>query len=288
MAMACRRGVRWPLLGGASLVGCVRALSSSGASPAAGLSVRQRLKQQSVPEDVLQRIHELGVSREKGKQANERRDIVLKQMSKKRLGKMKLICSANAIEELPTGSPHSELALAGRSNVGKSSLLNALVGRRGGTHTNGLAEVENKPGVTKSLNFYENPAAAAANLPGVRLVDMPGYGFAYADPTAVKRWQNLMHDYVVLDRAGTPQHVMLVLDARQSLRQADREFLLFVDSEVCRECAACVERMRRVENPMAHRRRFRMGRVGRDEALSVHSSSDPSVRPRACGCSDRG
>lgn len=187
--MACTRPVLRPWV-------CVdrcwlRGLSSSGAVAASdGLSVRQRLKQQRVPQDMLQRIRELGVSREKGKQADERRAVALRQMGRKRLGKMKLICTANALAELPTraGAPQPELALAGRSNVGKSSLLNALVGRRGGaSNTNGIAEVQNKPGVTKSLNFYANPAAAAAGLPGVRIVDMPGltptrYPYLYPTP----------------------------------------------------------------------------------------------------------
>ncbi|MEI4573094.1 GTPase, partial [Klebsiella pneumoniae] len=78
---------------------------------------------------------------------------------------------------------------AGRSNVGKSSLLNALTGR------NGLARTSNMPGRTQELNFFD-VGAQPGEVPQFRLVDMPGYGFAKAPKDVVKTWRFLVNDYL--------------------------------------------------------------------------------------------
>jgi GTP-binding protein len=115
--------------------------------------------------------------------------------------------AAQRIDQLPeTGPP--EVALCGRSNVGKSSLLNAITGQKA------LARVSHTPGRTRQLNFFD--------LDGGRmtLVDMPGYGYAQA-PKAVKEdWQGLMFDF--LRGRPTLRRVLLLMDARVETKPADR------------------------------------------------------------------
>ena len=112
----------------------------------------------------------------------------------------------------PTGG--AEIAFAGRSNVGKSSLVNALTGRRS------LARISGRPGRTRQLNFFD--------LDGrLTLVDMPGYGYAEAARTVKADWQGLMFDYL----RGRPalRRVMLLLDARIEVKEADRAVMDLLD-----------------------------------------------------------
>ncbi|NNM57273.1 ribosome biogenesis GTP-binding protein YihA/YsxC [Acidocella sp.] len=122
--------------------------------------------------------------------------------------------AAQALDHLP--APNGiEVAFAGRSNVGKSSLLNALTGRKA------LARVSHQPGRTRQLNFFQMEAAP------IVLVDMPGYGYAEA-PKAIKRdWQGLMLDYL----RGRPnlRRVFLLLDARIELKPADEVVMELLD-----------------------------------------------------------
>jgi GTP-binding protein len=122
--------------------------------------------------------------------------------------------AAQQLEHLPEPAG-TEIAFAGRSNVGKSSLLNALTGRKA------LARVSHQPGRTRQLNFFQLEAAP------IVLVDMPGYGYAEA-PKAIKRdWQGLMLDYL----RGRPnlRRVLLLLDARVVVKTADRTVLELLD-----------------------------------------------------------
>jgi GTP-binding protein len=122
--------------------------------------------------------------------------------------------AAQALAHLP--EPRGiEVAFAGRSNVGKSSLLNALTGRHA------LARVSHQPGRTRQLNFFQLEAAP------IVLVDMPGYGYAEA-PKSIKRdWQGLMLDYL----RGRPnlRRVLLLLDARIEVKTSDETVLELLD-----------------------------------------------------------
>jgi GTP-binding protein len=130
-------------------------------------------------------------------------------------GPVAFLKSAPTLEFLP-GADVPEVAFAGRSNVGKSSLLNALTGR------NALARTSNTPGRTQELNFFDVGTPLA-----FRLVDMPGYGFAKAPKDVVKKWRFLVNDFLrgrdVLKRA------LVLIDARHGIKEVDREILEMLD-----------------------------------------------------------
>ena len=110
-----------------------------------------------------------------------------------------------------------EIAFAGRSNVGKSSLINALVGQLR------LARASNTPGRTQELNFFTEPEA------GVYLVDMPGYGFAQAPKDKVKAWNT--HAARLSRRAANAARAScLLIDARHGLKPADDEIMALLDT----------------------------------------------------------
>ena len=117
------------------------------------------------------------------------------------------------IEQLPDPDL-PEVAIAGRSNVGKSSLINGLVGMHK------LARASNEPGRTREVNFFD--------LDGkMRLVDLPGYGWAKASKGEVKRFQNLGRDY--LRGRVTLKRVYLLIDSRHGLKKVDDEALDALD-----------------------------------------------------------
>jgi GTP-binding protein len=123
------------------------------------------------------------------------------------------VYAAQRIDQLP-GLRGPEVAFAGRSNVGKSSLMNALTGHHA------LARVSNTPGRTRQLNFFD--------LGGrLTLVDMPGYGYAKAGKDIKSDWQGLMFDY--LRGRPTLRRVLLLLDARIELKEADRAVMDLLD-----------------------------------------------------------
>jgi GTP-binding protein len=108
----------------------------------------------------------------------------------------------------------AEIAFAGRSNVGKSSLINALTGRKA------LARTSHTPGRTQELIFFAGP-------PHLTLVDMPGYGYAAAPKTKVKAWTELIHAYL-RGRANLAR-VYVLIDARHGLKAPDTDVLASLD-----------------------------------------------------------
>src|SRR6202007_2816408 len=112
-----------------------------------------------------------------------------------------------------------EIAFAGRSNVGKSSLLNALTNRKS------LARTSNTPGRTQELNFFA--LGGDVETARLRIVDMPGYGYAAAPKTTIAAWTNAMQDY--LRGRASLLRVFVLIDARHGLKSADADMLSLLD-----------------------------------------------------------
>ena len=118
-----------------------------------------------------------------------------------------------AMDGLPPGD-RVEICFAGRSNVGKSSLINALTGRKG------LARASNTPGRTQEINFFDLGARAW-------VVDLPGYGFAQAPVDVVARWQALLKTYLA-GRANL-RRAFVLIDARHGVKAVDHEIMDLLD-----------------------------------------------------------
>ena len=125
----------------------------------------------------------------------------------------RFVAGASEIAGLPRETL-PEVAFAGRSNVGKSSLINALTGRRM------LARTSHTPGRTRQINFFD--------LDGrLMLVDLPGYGYAEASKTEVRRWTGLLRRY--LQTRAALQRVCLLIDARHGIKELDRPVMHVLD-----------------------------------------------------------
>jgi GTP-binding protein len=124
------------------------------------------------------------------------------------------VAGAARPEQLPPEGP-AEIAFAGRSNVGKSSLLNRLLGRRS------LARVSRTPGRTQQINFFAVGEA-------LRFVDLPGYGFARVPARVQEDWRVLVEHY--LRRRRSLRAVVVLIDARRGLEADDEHLLEFLDA----------------------------------------------------------
>lgn len=117
------------------------------------------------------------------------------------------------LSQLPAAD-RPEIAFAGRSNVGKSSIINALTGQKG------LAKTSNTPGRTQQLNYFD--------LDGrLHFVDMPGYGFAQAPEKLVRQWQAMIFTY--LQGRVNLKRVFLLIDARHGIKKVDKEVMEMLD-----------------------------------------------------------
>jgi GTP-binding protein len=128
-------------------------------------------------------------------------------------GPSRFLLGVAKLEQLPP-ERGVEIAFAGRSNVGKSSLINALTG------VNGLARASNTPGRTRELNFFDVNGQ-------ITLVDMPGYGYAKASKSEVKAWQAVLRGYL-RGRPGLTRAFVLI-DGRHGILKADEEMFDLLD-----------------------------------------------------------
>lgn len=125
---------------------------------------------------------------------------------------IEFLLSAHSLKQLPdTGLP--EIAFAGRSNVGKSSLINRLIGRKA------LVKVSGRPGKTQGLNYFKVADA-------LYLVDLPGYGFARVSRTLQDSWQGLISSY--LEERATLKCVVIIMDLRHPPKEQDTQLLAWL------------------------------------------------------------
>lgn len=130
-------------------------------------------------------------------------------------GRVEFLLSAPQLKFLPDPD-YPEVAFCGRSNVGKSSLINALTGRKA------IARTSVTPGRTQELNFFE-----VGDPTQFRFVDMPGYGFAKAPVKVVEKWRKLVRTYL---RGRVPlKRTLVLVDARHGLKDSDREMMQMLD-----------------------------------------------------------
>ncbi|QGY79415.1 ribosome biogenesis GTP-binding protein YihA/YsxC [Sphingorhabdus lacus] len=131
-------------------------------------------------------------------------------------GPVTFLKSAPKLEFLPDPIV-PEIAFAGRSNVGKSSLINALVNRKD------MARASNTPGRTQELNFFD-----VGTPPLFRIVDMPGYGYAKAPLKTVQQWRYLINDY--LRGRAVLKRVFVLIDSRHGIKEVDHEIMKMLDT----------------------------------------------------------
>lgn len=130
-------------------------------------------------------------------------------------GEVDFLKGVVALDGLPTPQDRIDVCFAGRSNVGKSSLINALTGRKA------LARASTTPGRTQEINYFTLGASHY-------LVDLPGYGFAKAPKPVVERWQKLLKSY--LSGRASLRRAFVLIDARHGPKPVDEEIMALLDS----------------------------------------------------------
>lgn len=170
-------------------------------------------------------------------------------------GETEFVKGVVAMSGLPPAD-RMEVCFAGRSNVGKSSLINALTGRKG------LARASNTPGRTQEINFF---TAGDSHY----LVDLPGYGYANAPLAVVEKWQRLLKQY--LSGRQTLRRAFVLIDARHGVKKVDEEILSLLDSSAV--TFQCV--LTKADKVKAAERETVLGQVR--SALSKHPAAFPEI-----------
>ncbi|MGR3617014.1 MAG: ribosome biogenesis GTP-binding protein YihA/YsxC [Paracoccaceae bacterium] len=146
--------------------------------------------------------------------AEEPDDITAEKGRKLFAGDSEFVKGVVAMSGLPDPD-RVEVCFAGRSNVGKSSLINALTGRKG------LARASNTPGRTQEINYFTQG-------PELYLVDLPGYGYANAPLKVVEKWQRLLKQY--LSGRQTLRRAFVLVDSRHGIKEVDEQIMSLLDS----------------------------------------------------------
>ena len=170
-------------------------------------------------------------------------------------GETEFVKGVVAMSGLPPAD-RMEVCFAGRSNVGKSSLINALTGRKG------LARASNTPGRTQEINYF----TAGDDL---YLVDLPGYGYANAPLPVVEKWQRLLKQY--LSGRQTLRRAFVLIDARHGIKKVDEDILKLLDtSAVTFQCV-----LTKADKVKAKDREAVLAQVR--QALSKHPAAFPEI-----------
>lgn len=133
-----------------------------------------------------------------------------------RIASAEFAAAAAETKQIPAEGP-VEIAFAGRSNVGKSSLLNMLLARKG------LARTSNTPGRTREIVFFDVKVAGG---PSMKFVDLPGYGYAKVSKSQAASWKGLIESY--LQQRTTLRAVIILVDIRRGIEEEERELLEFL------------------------------------------------------------
>lgn len=179
-------------------------------------------------------------------------------------GRVEFLKGVVAMDGLPAAD-RIEVCFAGRSNVGKSSLINALTARRG------LARASNTPGRTQEINFF---TAGDSHY----LVDLPGYGFANAPLDAVRKWQHLLRIY--LSGRQTLRRAFVLIDHRHGVKPVDEEIMTLLDRTAVtfQVVLTKADKMREKDRPSV------LAQVRK--ALSKHPAAFPELVATSCRTGD--